>query len=126
MTSPAAARLLSLPPAERADELEVLVVAEFRRTLMMADEEPLPLDESFFDIGFTSLRIAEVRDALQDLLGCEISTNVLFNSPTVAQLLAYLRETALPEVFGAAEPAATSADPERAVVDDVLADLYGR
>jgi acyl carrier protein len=104
--TPTIERLQDLPLSERADALEHLVVAEFKATLLMSDEEELPLDESYFDAGFTSLRITEIKERLETLLGCEISTNVLFNSPTVERLLEHLTGDVLPEIFtgAGAEP----------------------
>lgn len=120
------ARMRALPLHERAEELERLVVAEFRQTLLMADDEPLPLDESYFDLGFTSLRISEIKDRLEGLLGCEISTNTLFNSPTIAQLLAHLTDEAMPWLFDRERPddRAQTRAAEQNMVDDLLTELY--
>jgi acyl carrier protein len=97
--TPTIERLEALPLSERDDALEQLVVAEFKATLLMSDDEELLLDESFFDAGFTSLRITEIKERLETLLGCEISTNLLFNSPTVERLLEHLTGDVLPEFF---------------------------
>jgi hypothetical protein len=97
--TPTIERLAALPLSEREDALEQLVVAEFKATLLMSDDEELLLDESFFDAGFTSLRITEIKERLETLLGCEISTNLLFNSPTVERLLEHLTCDVLPEFF---------------------------
>jgi acyl carrier protein len=96
--------LRAMPRSERRDALESVVVAEFKATLMMADNEELPLDESFFDAGLTSLLIADIKQRLEQLLGCAISANVLFNSPTVERLLAHLTDEVLPELFAPAGP----------------------
>jgi hypothetical protein len=94
-------RLCELPLSERREGLEELVVAEFKTTLMMADDEDLPLDMSYFELGFTSLRITEIKEWLETQLGRRISTNVLFNSPTMESLIAYLAEEVLADLFGA-------------------------
>jgi acyl carrier protein len=93
-------RLCELPPAERRAGLEDLVVAEFRTTLMMADDEDLPFDMSYFELGFTSLGITEIKERLETQLGRSVSTNVLFNSPTMERLIAYLADEVLTDVFG--------------------------
>lgn len=97
--SPAVRRLAELPRSDRRDELEALVTAEFREILLMDQDEELPFGTSYFDLGFTSLRITEVKGRLEDLLGCSISTNLLFNSPTVAQLLEHLETEVFPQLF---------------------------
>jgi hypothetical protein len=95
-------RLCELPLAERRAELEELVVAEFRATLMMTDDEDLPFDMSYFELGFTSLRITEVKERLETQLGRSVSTNVLFNSPTMERLIAYLADEVLSDLFSSA------------------------
>lgn len=95
-------RLCELPPAERRAGLEDFVVAEFRSSLMMADDEDIPFDISYFELGFTSLGITEIKERLETQLGCSVSTNVLFNSPTMEQLIAYLADEVLTDVFGSA------------------------
>lgn len=97
--TPTVEMLRAYPRSERYDALEALVMAEFRATLLMSDDEQLDLDQSYFDAGFTSLRITEIKERLEALLGCDISTNVLFNSPTVERLLEHLTGEVLTELF---------------------------
>jgi acyl carrier protein len=93
-------RLQELPLSERREGLEELVITEFRTTLMMTDGEDLPPDVSYFELGFTSLRITEIKERLETQLDRRISTNVLFNSPTMERLIAYLAEEVLVDLFG--------------------------
>ncbi len=104
-STPTIQHLRSLPWSERRDALVDVVVDQFRATLQMADDEDLPLDESYFDLGFTSLRITEIKQRLEDLLGCPVSTNLLFNTPTVDRLLAHLTEDGLAGLFRVDGPA---------------------
>jgi acyl carrier protein len=83
-------RLRELPVAERGEVLEEILETEFRAALLMTDEDELPFDMSFFDLGLTSLGITDLKQRLEELLDCEIDTNVLFNSPTVERLLTHL------------------------------------
>ena len=94
-------RLQELPLSERREGLEELIVTEFRTTLMITDDEDLPFDMSYFELGFTSLRITEIKERLETQLDRKISTNVLFNSPTVERLMAYLADEVLADLFGA-------------------------
>src|SRR5215469_13881936 len=93
-------RLQELPLSERREWLEELIIAEFKTTLMMEDDEDLPFDMSYFELGFTSLRITEIKERLETQFGRKISTNVLFNSPTMERLIAYLAEEVLADLFG--------------------------
>jgi acyl carrier protein len=92
-------QLRELPPSERREGLEDLVATEFRTTLMMTDDEDLPFDVSFFELGCTSLRITEIKERLETRLDRRISTNVLFNSPTMERLVAYLAGEVLADLF---------------------------
>jgi acyl carrier protein len=96
-------RLSELPPAERLAGLEDFVVTEFKTSLMMDDDEDIPFDMSYFELGFTSLGITEIKERLETQLGCRVSTNVLFNSPTMERLIAYLADEVLTDIFGSDE-----------------------
>lgn len=91
--------LWELPRSERSEALEEIVVKEFKDTLLMADSEDFPLSESFFDMGFTSLRVTEAKQRLEARLECSISSNVLFNNPTAEQLVRYLMTDVLVDLF---------------------------
>ena len=129
MTTTAVQTLLDLPGPERLERLEAMVVGEFRAALLMEPDEPLAVDAPYFELGLTSLRITEAKKRLERLLGVSISSNVLFNRPTVAQLTAYLADEALPDVFAARRAAAADAaaesadDDERALLAAFLPEL---
>lgn len=93
-------KLYGLPLSERREGLEEFVVTEFRSTLMMADDEDLPFDMSYFELGFTSLGLTEIKERLEMQLGRRVSTNVLFNSPTMERLISYLADEVLADLFG--------------------------
>lgn len=93
-------RLHGLPPSERREGLEEIVVTEFRTTLMMAEDEDLPPDMSFFELGFTSLGLTEIKERLETQLDCQVSTNAFFNSPTMERLVSYLADEVLADLFG--------------------------
>jgi acyl carrier protein len=112
-----------LPATERAEALESIVVAEFRAALLMSDEDELPFDQSFFDLGLTSLGITDLKQRLERFLACEIDANVLFNSPTVERLLDHLDGVLF------TEPRPSHEEPTAAVLDRellgaALSDLY--
>jgi acyl carrier protein len=74
----------------RRETLEEILDTEFRAALLMTEDDELPFDQSYFDLGLTSLGITDLKQRIEELLDCEIDTNVLFNSPTVERLLEYL------------------------------------
>lgn len=84
--------LRELSIAERRDALEEILEKEFKAALLMTDEDELPFDQSYFDLGLTSLGITDLKERFEDLLEVEIDTTMLFNSPTVERLLDYLTE----------------------------------
>ncbi len=123
-------RLRSLPRPERRRALADLVCSELRAVLQMEPAEALPLDESYFDLGLTSLSVEEMKQRLETQLGCHIDADMLFNHPTVQHLLAHLETGPLVHVFDPADaaagaPATDRIDPdEKSLVDDMLERLY--
>lgn len=98
-------QLRALPRSERKGAIEALVVAEFKAGLLMTEQDELPGDQSYFELGLTSLGVMEIKQRLEAQLGCRIDAAVLFNHPTVNQLLAHLMTDALRELFPPAEVA---------------------
>lgn len=82
--------LREMSAQERREAIEELVVDELRSALYMTDAEELPLDAGFFDLGLTSLRLSEIKRALEAALDREIDATVLFARPTAGQLIDHL------------------------------------
>lgn len=124
--APALPRLSGLPRPERRDALEELVIKEFRSSLLMTDDEIFPADQSFFDLGLTSLSVTSLKQRLEGLLGVELDANLLFNRPTVEALMEHLTQDLLTGLFqqSAASAPAPSAPPARTLLDAALKDLY--
>ncbi|MEV0600173.1 acyl carrier protein [Streptomyces sp. NPDC050315] len=85
-----------LSRSERREAVEEILSREFRAGLLMDEAEELPWEENFFDLGLTSLRLMELKQRMETLLNCEISSNVLFNSPNLARLSEHLADVVLP------------------------------
>ncbi|MDT0438273.1 MULTISPECIES: acyl carrier protein [Streptomyces] len=81
-----------MPEHERREIIEDLVVRELKSALFMTEEEDLPLETGFFDLGLTSLKLSEVKSVLESTLDCEIQTTVLFRRPTPEQLIDHLTD----------------------------------
>lgn len=134
-------QLIETPLSERAAKLEALVGTEFRAWLLMTDADELPLDESFFALGLTSLGATEIQERLQNMIGRRIDSASLFNNPTIRHLLTFMRLEVLPEFFTASplvngaptqqdiaadEPALSGEQQsQKDLLTDVLKDLYG-
>jgi acyl carrier protein len=84
--------LRGLPRLEIREEIETAVLNKFKAVLLMDETEELPFETSYFDLGLTSLRLTEIRAALEDELDLSINANVLFNEPTVERLITYLTD----------------------------------
>jgi acyl carrier protein len=84
---------------ERLTALEAIVVTEFKTALLMSEDDELPVEDSFFELGLTSLGLTDVRQRLETLLGRGIGSTLLFNSPTVESLLESLTSQVLPDLF---------------------------
>ena len=82
--------LYQLSPAERRDALETMLLERFRAVLLMTEADDLPVSSGFFDLGLTSLRLLEIRQWLENRLGFDIDSTVLFNRPTIEQLVDHL------------------------------------
>jgi acyl carrier protein len=91
-----------LPRSERMDFLVGIVLAQFKDALMMTEQDELPLDENYFDLGLNSLRVVEIKTGLEELLGREVDAGLLFSQPTVQQLLGHLAEEVLADLFASA------------------------
>jgi acyl carrier protein len=102
MTSLLRTTLSSLPRSDRRDALEDLVVAQFRDLLLITDDEELGLATSYFDLGLTSLRLTEIKQRLETALDIGIDATVLFNQPTIDDLVTHL--TDLLSANGAGQP----------------------
>jgi acyl carrier protein len=127
--TPLVEQLRSLSRPERRSRVEELARTEFRTALLMSESEDVPLDQNYFDLGLTSLRVTEIKQRLEAQLGCAIDTAVLFAVPTLGRLVEYLQNEILPKLIGeptASEGRAASTVPadRRALVTDLLNDLY--
>jgi acyl carrier protein len=105
MTSLLRTTLSNLPRSDRRDALEDLVVAQFRDLLLITDDEELGLATSYFDLGLTSLRLTEIKQRLETALDIGIDATVLFNQPTIDDLVTHLTDLLSANAAGQPDPA---------------------
>jgi acyl carrier protein len=122
--------LTKAPLSDRRRLLEAQLVSAFRTWLHMTPSDAVPLDESYFALGLTSLGAVELQQHLEAQLGRRIESANLYNNPTVGHLSAYLRDDVLTDLFAQADRAAPASgdasvdNTARRIFDDLLSDLY--
>jgi amino acid adenylation domain-containing protein/non-ribosomal peptide synthase protein (TIGR01720 family) len=89
LPAPEAAAAAGQPPR---DPLERFLAAQIRDVLGLPADREIGIDESFFDLGGTSITSAIFTHRLQEALGGTVQMVTLFDHPTVASLAGYVRE----------------------------------
>jgi amino acid adenylation domain-containing protein len=101
----------ALPPPERpakksattasvddaADDLERTISSVWREVLGV---QAVGRHDNFFDLGGHSLNAIRVAARLRDALGVEVAVRMMFDTPTVVELAARLRERGAPKSGG--------------------------
>nr|WP_281199107.1 thioesterase domain-containing protein [Micromonospora pallida] len=102
-TDPARAlrdRLAGVPVADRYQILLDLVRAHVATVLGHASPGAIEADRDFLELGFDSLTALELRDALHQGTGAELSATLLFDHPTPAELARHLLGRILGDTAG--------------------------
>ncbi|MEL7407817.1 MAG: SDR family NAD(P)-dependent oxidoreductase [Cyanobacteria bacterium J06558_2] len=85
--------------ATAPEERYALLVAHIRRQLSLVlginNPESISLEAVFFDLGMDSLTAVELRNKLQTSLGCSVPSTIVFDYPTVGELVDYLAQEML-------------------------------
>jgi 5-hydroxydodecatetraenal polyketide synthase CpkA len=86
-----ATRLAGLPETERDRVLTDLVRGQVATVLGHGDPATVTIDRPFQDLGFDSLTALELRNALDRGTGLRLPASLIFEHPTPAALVRYLR-----------------------------------
>ncbi|GLY22712.1 type I polyketide synthase [Micromonospora sp. NBRC 101691] len=105
-------RLAAAPAADRHRVLLDLVRAHVATVLGHASPGAIEADRDFLELGFDSLTALELRDALRQDTGAELSATLLFDHPSPADLARHLLGRILGDTAGDAP--AGGATPEGA------------
>lgn len=103
-------KLEEAPPEKKRGILFAFVTQEVARVLGLGDQETLPLDTGFFELGVDSLTAVELRNRLQAALGTALPTTLIFNYPTLTAMIDYFADDVL-ELPRADEPLPADAGP---------------
>ncbi|MER5771998.1 type I polyketide synthase [Streptomyces sp. NPDC001985] len=85
-----AVRLAALPAGRRRDALLELVLGEVAGSLGYAPDDRVDTRQTFKEMGFDSLAGVELRNRLTAATGLRLTATLVFDRPTVAELLDHL------------------------------------
>lgn len=77
-------------PSEQQDLLIAHIRHQVAQVLGIEKVESISLKEGFFDLGMDSLTSVELKNKLQTSLGCSLPSSLMFDYPTVSELVNYL------------------------------------
>ncbi|WP_435858438.1 type I polyketide synthase, partial [Streptomyces sparsogenes] len=106
VTAPLRERLAGLAPAEREPRLREAVRAQVADVLGHDSGESVELRRRFLELGLDSVTAVELRNRLNAATGLRLPTTVVFDHPTVTDLVRHLGT----ELFGDDHGTADSAD----------------
>ncbi|MFV2097452.1 SDR family NAD(P)-dependent oxidoreductase [Micromonospora sp. LOL_014] len=83
-------QVVGLPRSERIAALSLLVRSRLATALHFDDADDIGPDTRFAELGLDSLAAVELKNVLESLLGVALPTGMVFDHPSVDQLVAYL------------------------------------
>ncbi|NET69436.1 MAG: SDR family NAD(P)-dependent oxidoreductase, partial [Moorea sp. SIO1G6] len=88
-------QLKAVLPSEQKELLTAHVRSQVARVLGISSAQSIGLEEGFFELGMDSLTSVELRNRLQGSLSCSIPSSLVFDYPTVGELVDYLAQKLL-------------------------------
>jgi 3-oxoacyl-(acyl-carrier-protein) synthase/acyl carrier protein len=101
-------KLIRLPAQARLERLRELVITHAATVLGHSSTELFDADRAFKDLGFDSLTAVELRNALGAATGLSLSSTLVFDFPSVADLAGHLHDALLGDLDGADDTVATT------------------
>ena len=93
------AQLERIVPAEREQWLVDYLFNKLKLLLLIDQGEYLPPTQNYFELGLTSLKLEEFKQEIESELDRTAGVEIFFNNPTVASLVAHLRNVVLKGYF---------------------------
>ncbi|WP_420000099.1 type I polyketide synthase [Streptomyces boninensis] len=106
----------STSPGDLDHDLPDLVRGQISTVLERRSPDTLPLERSFKDLGFDSLKGVELRNRLSQATGKRLPTTLIFDHPTPEALIRFLRSEVLDESSRSTAAATTTDAPADPVV----------
>jgi phthiocerol/phenolphthiocerol synthesis type-I polyketide synthase D len=103
----------------RLGELTVVLRAILARELKMSPSA-VNVDQPFPELGLDSMMAMTLLRETRQVVGTELSTNMVFNHPTIASLAAYLAELLAPKEMPQEDAADPALDSARSVLDELF------
>jgi phthiocerol/phenolphthiocerol synthesis type-I polyketide synthase D len=100
---------------ELCNELRAILARELRMPASAVD-----VDQPFPDLGLDSMMAMTVLRETQQLVGTEVSANMLFNHPTISSLAAYLAEMLAPQQVPQDDDTERTFDSASSVLDELF------
>jgi myxalamid-type polyketide synthase MxaB len=75
---------------EQRDYLIAHVQSQVAKVLGFESSQPIDPQKGFFDLGMDSLTAVELKNSLQNSLGCSLPSTLLFKYPTMEALMDYI------------------------------------
>jgi polyketide synthase 12 len=114
-------KLVGLNEKEQYTVILDLIKSQIAAVLNYAGPEAVDADQKFMDMGFDSLSAVELRNRLKATAGgAKLSTTVIFDYPTPAQLAEYIRTQITPKEDELTEPILAEVD----LLLDRLREIY--
>ncbi|WAN69216.1 SDR family NAD(P)-dependent oxidoreductase [Moorena producens JHB] len=88
-------QLKAVLPSQQKELLTAHVRSQVARVLGISSAQSIGLEEGFFELGMDSLTSVELRNRLQGSLSCSIPSSLVFDYPTVGELVDYLTQQVL-------------------------------
>ncbi|HVK68394.1 MAG TPA: SDR family NAD(P)-dependent oxidoreductase, partial [Polyangium sp.] len=117
-----AGRLLALAPETRLAAMQTMVRAEVAKVLGASDAAHVPNDRALQELGFGSLMVLELRNALAAQVDKALPATLVFNYPSVEALARYLLDQ-VELTPAAASKAVAVSTPVAATSDEPIAIL---
>lgn len=108
------------------EQLRQIVSTEVSHVLGLTGDQNLPVTRGLFDLGLDSLTAIELRNRLQSALGTSLPPTLVFDYPTIEEIIAYMHqkhEAAVPPAEAKPGKPVASPQPPEASGESLIAGM---